>query len=98
MLITSALLFLAMRDIWHWSVLASAAVAGGFFIVDAAFFIANLTKIAEGGYVPLMLAACVCCIMVVWHIGMTAIAERLHEMVMPIGARDQPATAESVDF
>jgi len=85
MLITSVLLFLAMRDIWHWSVLASAAVAGGFFIVDAAFFLANLTKIAEGGYVPLMLAACVYFIMLVWHVGMAAIAERLHEMVMPIG-------------
>ena len=85
MLITSTLLFLAMRDIWHWSVLASAAVAGGFFIVDAAFFIANLTKIAEGGYVPLMLAACVYFIMVVWHVGVAAVAERLHEAAMPIG-------------
>jgi KUP system potassium uptake protein len=84
MLITSALLFLAMRDIWHWSVLASAAVAGGFFIVDAAFFIANLTKIAEGGYVPLMLAACVYLTMVVWHTGGAAVAERLREAVMPI--------------
>jgi KUP system potassium uptake protein len=80
MLITSAL-----RDIWRWSVLASAAVAGGFFIVDAAFLIANLTKIAEGGYVPLMLAACVYLIMVVWHTGAAAVAERLREAVMPIG-------------
>ncbi len=85
MLITSALLFLAMRDIWHWSMLASAAVAGGFFIVDAAFLIANLTKIAEGGYVPLMLAACVYLIMVVWHTGAAAVAKRLREAVMPIG-------------
>jgi KUP system potassium uptake protein len=85
MLITSALLFLAMRDVWRWNVLASAAVAGGFFIVDAAFFLANLTKIAEGGYVPLLLAACVYLIMVVWHVGMAAIAERLHEAVVPIG-------------
>jgi KUP system potassium uptake protein len=85
MLMTSALLFLAMRDIWRWSVLASAAVAGGFFIVDASFFIANLTKIAEGGYVPLVLAACVYFIMVVWHTGAAAVAERLHEAVVPIG-------------
>lgn len=85
MLITSALLFLAMRDVWRWNALASAAVAGGFFIVDAAFFLSNLTKIAEGGYVPLVLAACVYLIMVVWHVGMAAIAERLHEAVVPIG-------------
>jgi KUP system potassium uptake protein len=85
MLITSALLFLAMRDVWRWNALASAAVAGGFFIVDAAFFLSNLTKIAEGGYVPLVLAACVYLIMVVWHVGMAATAERLHEAVVPIG-------------
>jgi KUP system potassium uptake protein len=85
MLMTSALLFLAMRDIWRWTVLASAVVAGGFFIVDASFFIANLTKIAEGGYVPLVLAASVYFIMVVWHTGAAAVAERLHEAVVPIG-------------
>jgi len=85
MLMTSALLFLAMRDIWRWGVLASAAVAGGFLIVDASFFIANLTKVAEGGYVPLALAACVYFIMVVWHTGSAAVAERLHQAVVPIG-------------
>jgi KUP system potassium uptake protein len=84
MLITSAMLFLAMRDIWRWSVLASAAVAGGFLTVDASFFIANLTKIAEGGYVPLVLAACVYFIMLVWHIGSAAVAQSLHEAVVPI--------------
>ena len=85
MLITSAMLFLAMRDIWRWSVLASAVVAGGFLTVDASFFIANLTKIAEGGYMPLVLAACVYFIMLVWHIGSAAVAQSLREAVVPIG-------------
>src|SRR3974377_1147843 len=57
MLMTTALLFLAMRHIWRWSVLAAGAVAGVFFIVDATFFAANLSKFFEGGYVPLALAA-----------------------------------------
>jgi len=52
MLMTSALLFIAMREIWGWSVLAAGTVAGFFLIVDSAFFLANLTKIGEGGYVP----------------------------------------------
>jgi KUP system potassium uptake protein len=50
-----------------------------------AFFTANLTKIAEGGYVPLLLAGAVYFIMVVWHKGAEAVAKRLHEAVMPIG-------------
>ena len=85
MLMTSVLLFIAMREIWRWSLLAAGALAGAFLIVDAAFFIANLAKIAEGGYVPLLLAGCVYFIMVVWHIGAAAVAARLHETVMPIG-------------
>ena len=67
MLMTSALLFIAMREIWRWSLPAAAAVAGAFIIVDAAFFAANLAKIADGGYVPLLLAAAVYGVMLIWH-------------------------------
>ena len=59
MLMTSALLFIAMREIWGWSVVAAGAVAGVFFLVDARFFVANIMKVAQGGYVPLILAALV---------------------------------------
>src|SRR5581483_7300196 len=34
MLMTSMLLFLAMREIWQWNLLAAAALAGAFMIVD----------------------------------------------------------------
>jgi KUP system potassium uptake protein len=84
MLITSALLFLAMRDIWQWGIFASGLAAGLFLIVDGSFFAANLTKVAEGGYVPLVLAGLVYFIMLTWHIGANAVAERVHEYVMPI--------------
>jgi KUP system potassium uptake protein len=84
MLMTSVLLFIAMREIWRWSVPAAGALAGAFLVVDAAFFTANLTKIAEGGYVPLLLASCVYFIMVVWHIGAAAVSKRLQDSVMPI--------------
>jgi len=84
MLMTSVLLFIAMREIWRWSTLAAGALAGIFLIVDAAFFSANLMKVAEGGYVPLLLAGCVYFVMVVWHVGATAVSRRLHETIMPI--------------
>ena len=84
MLMTSVLLFIAMREILHWNLLAAAALAGCFVIVDAAFFTANLAKIAEGGYVPLLLASGVYFIMVVWHIGATAVGRRLRETAVPI--------------
>lgn len=85
MLMTTALLFLAMREIWRWNVFAAAAIAGSFLIIDGSFFISNLTKFAEGGYVPLALAAIIYFVMVIWHIGATSVAERIHDAVTPIG-------------
>ncbi len=63
MLMTSALLLIAMREIWQWSLLASIGVAGLFLVIDTAFFVSNTLKIAEGGYVPLLLAGAVYLIM-----------------------------------
>jgi KUP system potassium uptake protein len=84
MLMTSALLFIAMREIWQWSLLAAGSVAAFFFVVDSAFFLANLTKIAEGGYVPLILAISVYSVMWIWHRGSEAVAARMHEALVPI--------------
>jgi KUP system potassium uptake protein len=46
-------------------------------VVDAGFFAANSLKIAEGGYVPLLLAAGVYGLMWIWHRGSAAVAHRL---------------------
>ncbi len=53
-------------------------------MIDGAFFLANLTKIAEGGYVPLLLATAVYGMMWIWHRGALAIAARVHESLIPI--------------
>ena len=84
MLMTSVLLFIAMREIWRWPLAAAGLVAGIFVIVDAGFVAANLAKVGDGGYVPLILAALVYGTMVVWHLGAQAVALRMQETVMPI--------------
>ncbi len=86
MLMTTFLLFVAMREIWRWSLPASAALAGLFVVIDSGFFAANSMKILDGGYVPLLLAACVYGIMLIWHRGSVAVAERLAEA--PIAVSD----------
>jgi KUP system potassium uptake protein len=85
MLLTSGLLFMAMREIWGWGLARSAAVAGVFVVVDVAFFLANVVKVANGGYLPLMLAALVYSVMLVWHRGSNAVAQRLNEALTPVG-------------
>jgi KUP system potassium uptake protein len=86
MLMTSFLLFDAMREIWRWNLLISAAIAGIFVVVDAGFFAANSAKIAEGGYVPLLLAACIYGLMLIWHRGTVAVASRLAQA--PVAVAD----------
>ena len=84
MLMTTVLLFIAMREIWHWNVIAAGAVAGVFMVVDVSFVGANLVKIADGGYVPLLLACGVYGLMWLWHHGSEAVQKRFAETIMPI--------------
>ena len=84
MLMTSVLLFIAMRELWHWNLLVAGAAAGGLLVVDAGFVAANLLKIAEGGYVPLLLGAAVYSVMLIWHRGARAVSARLADGLVPI--------------
>ena len=84
MLMTTFLLFIAMREIWGWNVLLASAVAGFLAVVDAGFVAANMVKIADGGYVPVLLAAAVYGVMLVWHTGAEALGARMREAVIPI--------------
>jgi KUP system potassium uptake protein len=86
MLMTTALLFIAMREVLQWSLPVAIAVAAVLGVIDLAFFSANVMKIAEGGYVPLLLAGAVYSIMVVWHVGAVEVARRLHDTLVPIDA------------
>ena len=77
MLLTTFLLYRAMRDLWKWPATAAAAVVGVFVIVDTSFFTANLLKIAEGGWLPLTFAAILFVIMTTWRSGVEAIRATL---------------------
>jgi KUP system potassium uptake protein len=79
MLMTSFLLFIAMREMWQWRLATSLAVAGLFVVVDAGFFAANSVKIVDGGYVPLLLAAIVYGLMLIWHRGTAAVMHQLEQ-------------------
>ncbi len=77
MLLTTVLLFIAMREIWGWSVALAGAVAGFFMIVDLAFFGANLLKVPDGGWIPLLLAIAIYALMRIWHRGVVEIGKVL---------------------
>jgi KUP system potassium uptake protein len=84
MLATTVLLFMAMREIWHWPLPVATAVTIGFAAVDGGFLSANMLKVAQGGWVPLMLGALICGVMLVWRAGNTAVQRLADEMQIPI--------------
>ena len=77
MLLTTFLLYRAMRDLWKWPMAVAASVAIVFIVVDTSFFTANLLKIAQGGWLPLTFAAILFLIMVTWRRGVEAIRKTL---------------------
>ena len=77
MLLTTVLLYHAMRGVWRWPVAGAIAVAGVFLIVDGSFFLANLLKIADGGWLPLSLASVLFVIMITWRAGTDAVRAAL---------------------
>jgi KUP system potassium uptake protein len=96
MLMTTMLLFIAMREIWGWGLLRAVPVAGALAVVDAAFVASNMMKFADGGYVPVLLAVAVYGLMLVWHLGAEAVAARMRDAVVPIGDFVAQITARGV--
>ncbi len=79
MLLTTALLYNAMRDVWRWPMVSAVFATGVFLLVDVAFFAANLLKVREGGWFPLLFGALVFMVMTTWHKGVAAVRRKQAE-------------------
>ena len=84
MLLTTVLLYRAMRDCWKWSAVVALGLVGLFLVVDAAFFAANLMKILEGGWIPLVFGALLFTIMTTWRFGIEAGRRKLAARTEPL--------------
>jgi KUP system potassium uptake protein len=76
MLMTTAILYRIMRVRWRWPRWAAVAIFAGFITVDFVFFSANLLKIAEGGWIPLLVGAAIYLVMTTWRSGIDAMHRR----------------------
>ncbi len=86
MLMTSVLLFIAMREIWNWPIWAAGAAAGLFVIIDTAFLAANLAKVMQGGWVPLLLASLVYGVMWTWRRGAVEVQRSVEAGLTPLSS------------
>jgi len=76
MLLTTALLYNVMHERWRWPIGLALTASGVFLVIDFAFFVANLFKIREGGWIPLTFGMLVFIVMISWHFGFEAIRRR----------------------
>ena len=84
MVITTLLFYVVARERWRWSVLHVLPLAVFFLIIDFAFFSANILKLPQGGWVPLVLALIIFMLMDTWKRGRAVLGQRLRERSMPI--------------
>jgi KUP system potassium uptake protein len=84
MFLTTILIFLTMREVWGWSLWLAVAVAGLFAIVDLSFVAANLMKVFEGGWVPLVVASLLFFAMSTWRRGRTLVERKLERDTLPL--------------
>lgn len=84
MLITSVLFAEVARHRWGWNPIVTDVLVAAFLAVEAAFFVANVVKIREGGWVPLAVAAVIFMLMTTWRIGRRTLGKRLRETSIPL--------------
>ncbi len=86
MLITTLLALVVEIRVWRWNLFAAGALTAIFLFVDLSFLSANVVKILQGGWFPLLVGACVFGLMVTWRRGREILRERLSQSMLPIAA------------
>jgi KUP system potassium uptake protein len=84
MCVTTLIAYVVARHVWGWSRARALAVTALLITVDLSFFLANVVKIADGGWLPLVVGACLYAIFTTWKIGRRILVERLHESTVPL--------------
>ncbi len=84
MLITSIMLGVLMLYVWKWNRLLAGATVGLFVLVDGTYFASNITKIPDGGWFPLLIAAISFTVLTTWAKGRRLMRERLMELALPL--------------
>ncbi len=84
MLFTTILVFFVARYIWHWPLWKAGLFSGFFMLLDGLFFVANLLKFVEGGWVPVAIGLSVFTLMSTWRRGRKLLIQALSPEALAI--------------
>ena len=84
MLITTMMLGFLLFQVWRWNKALAATTIGTFMLVDGTYFASNITKIPDGGWFPLLVAAVSFTVLTTWAKGRQLMRERLSSSALPL--------------
>lgn len=84
MVIATLLAAVVFRKVWGWSLLHTGLLIGLFLIIDLAFFSANLLKIMDGGWFPLLIGIVIFTVMSTWKRGRALLLDKLKKESMAL--------------
>jgi KUP system potassium uptake protein len=83
MVATTALAFVVVWKCWHWPMWLAGLFVSGFLAIDVAFLAANLIKIIDGGWVPLLIGGCSMVVMLTWVRGTRLLTQKFRRDSIP---------------
>ncbi len=78
MVIDTALITIVATRQWRWSWRIAVPSFGLLAIIDLTFFSANVVKVVEGGWLPLLVAGCVTILMNTWRTGRRVLMDKAY--------------------
>jgi KUP system potassium uptake protein len=84
MVISTLLAAIVAARQWKWRLRFLLPVFGLFALIDLSFLASNSLKIVQGGWLPLLIAACVFVMMETWRRGRRAHLEKVRSEAMPL--------------
>jgi len=84
MVATTSLAFFVVWRLWRWPLWGALALVCAFLSIDVSFFVANLYKVLDGGWIPLLLGAVMMVIMWTWARGSDILSLKTHRDSIPM--------------
>ena len=84
MVITTILFYVVAVQRWRWNAGVTGLLVAVFLAIDVAFFGANIIKVAQGGWLPLVIAGVIFTVMLTWKRGRRILAERIQAEARPL--------------
>jgi KUP system potassium uptake protein len=76
--------FVVVWKLWNWRAATAAAVIVPFVIIDMSFFAANLLKLLEGAWVPLLFGVAVAVMIWTWRRGAAILTAKTRRIEVPL--------------